>query len=258
MKLYWSYLKMQLKSQLQYRASFFLLILGQFITSFSALLSIWFLLQRFHAIEGFSFSEVLLCFAVVLMAFSLAELFVRGFDQFSSLIRSGDFDRIMVRPRNVMLQVLGSKMEFSRIGRLLQAILVFCYAIPSSGVQWTPDRVLLLILMILSGAAIFGGLFVIYASLCFFTTEGLEFINIFTDGGREFGAYPLSVYGRGVLQFFTFVVPLALAQYYPLLYLTGRSSSWLHFCAPLLAFLFLIPCLLLWRLGIRHYHSTGS
>ena len=258
MKLYWKYVKMHFRSQLQYRGAFFLLILGQFLSSFSALLSIWFLLQRFHAVDGFSFSEVLLCFAAVLMAFSLAELFVRGFDQFPSLIRSGDFDRIMVRPRNEMLQVLGAKMEFSRIGRLIQAILVFCYAIPASGVSWTAGRILLLVLMIASGTAVFAGLFIIYAALCFFTTEGLEFINIFTDGGREFGAYPLSAYGRGVLTFFTFAVPLALVQYYPLLYLTGRNSSLFCLLCPLLAFLFLIPCFLLWRLGMRHYHSTGS
>ncbi len=258
MRLYWSYIKMHFRSQLQYRSAFFLLILGQFITSFSALLSIWFLLRRFHEIDGFSFSEVLLCFAAVLMAFSLAELFVRGFDQFSSLIRRGDFDRILVRPRSAMLQVLGAKMEFSRIGRLLQAVCVFCYAIPVSGVHWTPDRILLLLLMIIGGTVVFAGLFVIYAALCFFTTEGLEFINIFTDGGREFGAYPLSVYGRSILQFFTFVVPLALVQYYPLLYLTGRSDSLLCLLSPLAAFLFLIPCYLLWRLGVRHYTSTGS
>lgn len=258
MRVYLRYLRIQLKSQLQYRASFFLLVLGQFVTSFSALLTVYFLMSRFHEIDGFSFSEVLLCFAVVLMGFSLAECFLRGFDQFGQLIRSGEFDRILVRPRSEMLQVLGAKMEFSRVGRFLQAALVFCYAIPASGIHWTADRILLLVLMVLSGAAVFGGLYVIYASLCFFTTEGLEFINIFTDGGREFGAYPLSVYGKSVLRFFTFVVPLALVQYYPLLYLTGRSGSILPFFSPFAALLFLIPCRLLWRIGVRHYRSTGS
>ena len=258
MRLYWKYIQAHLKSQMQYKASFFMTILGQFISSFSALLPIYFLMDRFHAVDGFSLSEILLCFAVILMAFSLAECFVRGFDQFSQMISNGEFDRIMVRPRGEMLQVLCSKIEFSRLGRLIQAICVFCYAIPSSGVIWTADKILLLFLMIFSGAVVFSGLFIIYAALCFFTTEGLEFINIFTDGGREFGAYPLSVYGDGILKFFTFAIPLALVQYYPLLYLTGRSSNLLYFLTPLIACLFLIPCFLLWRIGVRHYKSTGS
>lgn len=72
----------------------------------------------------------------------------------------------------------------------------------------------------------------IYASLCFYTTEGLEFMNIFTDGGREFGRYPFRVYGEGVLKFFTYIIPLALFQYYPLLFLLGRSSNRLLMLCP--------------------------
>ena len=83
-------------------------------------------------------------------------------------------------------------------------------------------------------------------------------MNVFTDGGREFGSYPFSVYGDTVLKVLTYVVPLALFQYYPLLYLTGRSDSVLYYLAPLLSLLFLIPCALLWRLGVRHYKSIGS
>lgn len=258
MRLYFKYFQIHLKSQMQYRTSFLLLTLGQFVTSFSAFLSVFFLMDRFHAIDGFSFSEILLCFAVVLMAFSLAECFLRGFDRFTAIISDGTFDRIMVRPRGEMLQVLCSQIEFSRLGRLVQAVCVFCYAIPASGIVWTADKILLLVLMIFSGVAVFSGLFIIYAALCFFTTEALEFMNIFTDGGREFGSYPISVYGEGILKFFTYVIPLALVQYYPLLYLTGRSGNVWYFFLPLIACLFLAPCFLLWRIGVRHYKSTGS
>ena len=68
----------------------------------------------------------------------------------------------------------------------------------------------------------------------------------------------VEVYGEGILRFCTFVVPLALCQYYPLLYLTGRVDVFGYALLPLLSGVFLIPCLLLWRLGIRHYKSTGS
>lgn len=84
-------------------------------------------------------------------------------------------------------------------------------------------------------------------------------MNVFTDGGREFGSYPFSVYGDTVLKVLTYVVPLALFQYYPLLYLTGRSDSVLYYLAPLLSLLFLIPWRpALGRLGVRHYKSIGS
>ena len=258
MKLYFRYLSIHLKSQMQYKTSFFMTVLGQFITSLSAFLSIYFLMSRFYTVKDFSYNEVLLCFATVLMAFSLAECFARGFDTFSGMIGNGEFDRIMVRPRNEIFQVLASRIELTRAGRFLQAVIVFIYAIPTSGITWTFGKILTLMLMIISGMVIFSGLFLIYAALCFFTTEGLEFMNIFTDGGREFGRYPLSIYGEEILKFFTYVVPLALFQYYPLLYLTGRSENIMYMFFPVIGFLFILPCYFIWRIGVRHYKSTGS
>lgn len=243
---------------MQYKVSFFLTLLGQLLTSFSAFLGVYFLFARFNEIDGYTYQEVLLCLGVVLMAFSIAECFARGFDQFPSMISNGEFDRIMVRPRNEIFQILAAKMAFTRLGRCLQAMIIFVYAIPASGVDWTPIRILTLILMLIAGTAIFAGLFVIYAAICFFTIEGLEFMNIFTDGGREFGQYPFSVYGKPVLLFFTFVIPLALFQYYPFLYLIGHTTNIVYALLPLASLLFLLPCWLLWKLGVRKYQSTGS
>ncbi|MGI6665019.1 MAG: ABC transporter permease [Christensenellaceae bacterium] len=258
MRLYFKYFAIQLKSEMEHKLSFWLTTIGQFITAFSAVLGIYFLLSRFHAIEGFSFSEVLLCYAIVLVGFTLAECFARGFDTFFVMLGNGEFDRILVRPRGEIFQVFASKIEFGRIGRLLQAFAVLLYAIPASGAHWSLSNIFLLITMLLGGFTVFMGLFILYATLCFFTTEGLEFMNIFTYGSKEFGQYPVSVCGKEILAVFTYIVPIALFQYYPLLYLLGKSENLLYFFLPMLTPLFLIPCLALWKLGVRKYHSTGS
>ena len=112
--------------------------------------------------------------------------------------------------------------------------------------------------MLIGGTAVFTALFLIYAALCFFTLESLEIMNIFTDGAREFGKYPMGVYGEKMLLFTTFFIPYALIQYYPLLYILGRSTNRLLMFLPLLACWFLIPALLFWKFGVRHYKSSGS
>lgn len=258
MKLYLKYLSIHLKSQMQYKASFLLLTIGQFITSFSAFIGIYFLMSRFHTVNGFTFSEVLLCFSVVLTAFSLAECFARGFDMFFSMISNGEFDRILIRPRNIVFQVLASKAEFSRIGRLLQALLTLAVAVTHENFHWNAVKLLTLVLMILCGAIVFSALFAIGAAVCFYSTEGLEVLNIFTDGGREFGRYPLAVYGKDMLRFYTFIVPMALFQYYPFLFIIGRTDNLFFAFTPLLSLLFLIPVCILWHIGLKHYKSTGS
>ena len=256
--LYFQYFLTHLKSQMQYKTSFLLTAAGQFVTSFSTFLMTYFLMRRFHTVDGFAMEEVLISYAAVLMAFSIAECFFRGFDRFSGMLANGEFDRILLRPRGVILQVLCAKIEFSRMGRFLQALITFVVILPRCGIEWTPGRAAVLLFMIAGGTALFAGLFTVGAALCFFTTEGLEVINIFTDGGKEFGVYPLSVYGPVILRFYTFVVPLAMCQYYPLLWLTGRSANPWFAAAPICGFFFWIPAYLLWRVGVRHYVSTGS
>jgi len=258
MRLYAKYAAMHLKGQMQYKTSFFLSVAAQFLVSFTAFLGLYFMFGIFNEVGGFSFEQTLLCFAVMLMAFSLAEMLGRGFDLFPQMLGNGEFDRALVRPVNIVFQVIAAKMEFTRIGRLIQAAAVFCYAIPNCGVEWTRLKALTLVLMVVCGGFVFFGLFVVYAAFSFLTVEGLEFMNILTDGGREFGRYPFSVYGRNILRFLTFVVPLALFQYYPLLYLLDMEGDAAYMFLPAAGLLFLLPCYAFFRIGLGKYKSTGS
>lgn len=260
MRLYIKYFSMHLKSAMEHKTSFILTALGQGMTTLFSFFSIYFLFDRFGHIKGYSFNEVLLCFSTIFIAFALAECLSRGFDTFGSIIGNGQFDRIMVRPRHEILQVLGTRMELTKIGRLLQALFVLIYAVINIDITWDISKALTLCFMIIGGVVLFSGLFMIYASICFFTLEGLEFMNIFTDGGREIAQYPLDIYKDWVLKFFTFFIPLAWVNYYPFLYLIDKNtlSKELSMLIPLGTLLFLIPCYGLWRLGVRHYQSTGS
>lgn len=257
-RLYLHYVSINIRCMMQYKTSFLLSAIGQFLVSFNVFLGIFFMFQRFSNVEGFTYSEVLLCFSVVLLEFALAEMVARGFDTFSGMVRSGEFDRILVRPQNEILQVLGSKFELTRIGRILQAVVMFVYGIVKSNVVWSISKICTLLFMLIGGTVVFTALFFIYAALCFFTLEGLEFMNVFTDGAREFGKYPLGIYGKKMLLFMTFVIPYALIQYYPLLYILDRRTSIFYMLLPLAACWFFVPALLLWKFGVRCYQSSGS
>lgn len=240
-----------------YRGSFLLSCLGQLLVTVNTFLGVKFLMDRFGTIAGYTLPQLALCFAVILAATSLAECFARGLDAFASVLSEAQFDRLLVRPRGLLFQLLCEKMKLSMVPRLLQAVLMLAWAISAGAVRWTAPKAAVLALMILCGAALFFGLFLINAALCFFTLEGLEVMNIFTDGPREYGKYPFGIYGKGVLWILTLLVPLALVQHWPLQYLLDQGPFWYGFL-PLVSLLFLIPCAAVWRLGVRHYRSTGS
>ena len=260
MKLYFKYLLVLLKAQMQYRVSFWLLSLGQFFIPFSVFAGLYFLFERFGSIKGWSFFGVALCFSVVHMAFSISECCARGFDSFSGLVSTGEFDRVLVRPRSTVVQVMGSRFEFTRVGRLLQSLGVLVWALANLPVAWNAAKVITMVLMVASGIFIFTGILILAATLCFWTIQALEVANIFTDGGREMSQYPLNIYKKWMTRFFTFVIPFGCVNYYPLLYVLGRvrGNPIPYMLSPLYGMAFILPCLLIWRWGVKHYRSTGS
>ena len=162
MRLYLKFFAMHLKSRMAYKRSFFFSIVGQFMTAFTAFLALSFLFQRFGTVKGYTYGETLLCASVTLTSFALAESLFRGFDRFPAIfIRNAEFDRILVRPRGLIFQVLCQEIEFSRLGKLLQSLLMLGVGISRSPVTWSAGKAALLAAMVLGGTAVFIGLFLI-------------------------------------------------------------------------------------------------
>ena len=83
-------------------------------------------------------------------------------------------------------------------------------------------------------------------------------MNIFTDGSREFGQYPMSLFKREVLIVFTYLVPIACVNYYPVRYILGYSDSILYLISPLFCFVLFGLSIILFNRCLRHYSSSGS
>lgn len=260
MNLYLQYLKIRFKSQTVYRMSFILLCIGQFFVPFFVFIGLKLLFAKFHQIGDYSFDRVALLYGTIHTSFALAECFGRGFDSFSLLVRNGEFDRLMVRPQSLFLQVLGSRFEFTRIGRLVQGLAVLTMALSAAEVHWTVLKGLTVLLMILGGSMVFVSVMILFATTSFWVVERLEIANLFTDGGKEMAQYPISIYWDKVRQFFTFVIPFALVNYLPLNYIYNVVGYTHPFYAviPVFAIIFIFPCMAIWYFGVKHYQSTGS
>lgn len=257
MKLYFKALKLHLMSELEYKASFIASFLSQILVFFSYYFVILALFSKFDNIKGFSMYEVLLCFSVIQFGFDFNEVFARGVDQFDKLIVSGRFDLLLLRPKNIILQVLLNDSDFVKISRLIQAIIVMVIALSNLHIEYNVFKIIALLLMFLSAVVIFFGVLILAASYCFITIQGLEVRNVITNGGKSMAQYPIGVFNKGFLFIFTFIIPYAFVNYYPLLYFLGKSNNILYAFSPLLVFIYLIPCILAFNLGVKKYSSVG-
>jgi ABC-2 type transport system permease protein len=252
------------RATLQYRLSFVLMAFGYFITSGVEALGVWALFDRFGMLGRWSLAEVALLYGMVNVAFPISEALARGFDVFGQeFVKTGNFDRVLLRPRSTVLQLAGHEFQIHRIGRLLQGLIVLGVAMWLLPIDWTLWRLALLVFTILSGVVFFYALFIFQAAMSFWTVESLEIMNTLTYGGVETAQYPLAIYQTGFRRFFTFVVPLGCISYFPAVAILGiedplGSERWMQVAAPLAGYLFFAVSLVAWRSGIRHYTSTGS
>jgi ABC-2 type transport system permease protein len=253
-----------LRAQLQYPGSTLLMACGGFLTAIVDLVAIWALFDRFGPVQGWRFGDIAFFFGMVSISFALAETISRGFDVFGTdFVRTGAFDRVLLRPRMATLQLIGYDFRLRMMGRLIQGATVLAVATASLDFHWTVDAILLALWTTAGGVALFFGLVMLQATLSFWTVESLEVVNVVTYGGVQAAQFPLGLYAGWFRYLLIFVVPIGCVAYFPVLAILGRhdplgTPDWILPLTPAVGFVFLALCLVAWRRGVRRYTSTGT
>src|SRR5919204_2804950 len=208
--LYVRLISAQLRSQMQYKVSFSLALLGSFLMAVADFGVVAVLFNRIPLLGGWSLPEVALLYGLSGVCFAVAEMFAAALDNFQVHIVLGTFDRVLVRPRGALLQVISEDFALRRLGRIAQAVLVLAIALQLLAIDWSPGKVALLAIALVSGTVIYFAIFVLGATFCFWTVQAKEVTHMFTYGGDALASYPLDIYRGSVRRVFFFILPPAL------------------------------------------------
>ncbi len=254
---------MWVRSAMTYRTSFVVTMLGNGLMTGMDFVAILLMFSQVDSLGGWSLPEVAFLYGLSATAFGIADLVLGSMDVLGGRIRDGSFDTLLVRPAPVLAQVGADRFAVRRLGRITQGALVLGWALPAVDVAWTPAKVLLVPVMLVSGAAIFGAVFVAGAAFQFLAQDAAEVQNAFTYGGTTLLQYPPTVFGKDLVRGATFILPLAFVNWVPGAYVLGRPyplglPEWAAFAPPLVAAGCCALAGLAWRAGLRSYRSTGS
>ncbi|QEV22297.1 transporter [Streptomyces alboniger] len=254
---------MWIRSLMAYRLSFAMTALGNFAVTAFDFAAILLMFSQVDRLGGYSLPEIAFLYGASCTAFGLADLSLGSMDRLGRRVRDGTLDTLLVRPAPVLAQVAADRFGLHRLGRLTQGALVLAYALVVLDIEWSPLKVLMVPLMLVSGAGIFGALFVAGGAFQFVAQDAAEVQNAFTYGGTTLLQYPPSVFAKDLVRGVTFVLPLAFVNWLPVLYVLGRPYPldlpvWAAFTPPSVAVACLALAGLAWRAGLRSYRSTGS
>jgi ABC-2 type transport system permease protein len=254
---------MWVRSTMAYRTSFAALIVAQFLVTGLDFVAVLLMFSRVDMLGGFGLADVAFLYGVSSIGLGLADLVIGNVDRVGRRVRDGSLDAMLVRPVPAIVQVAADEFAIRRVGRVLQSAVVLIWALAALEVTWRWDRILLVPVMILSGAVIFAAIFVVGAAFQFAAQDAAEVANAFTYGGNFLTQYPLTIFPKELVRAVTFIVPIAFVNWYPALYVLGREDPLglpeaVQFAPPIVAAAMCGMAALAWRAGLRHYRSTGS
>ncbi|MFE0257880.1 ABC transporter permease [Streptomyces sp. NPDC059010] len=254
---------MWVRSSMTYRTSFAITLIGNLTMTGMDFVGILLMFSQVDTLGGWSLPEVAFLYGLSVTAFGIADLALGSMDVLGARMRDGSFDTLLVRPAPVLVQVGADRFALRRLGRIVQGGLVLGWALMSVDVDWTAAKVLLLPVMVISGAAIFSAVFVAGAAFQIYAQDAAEVQNAFTYGGTTLLQYPPTVFGKDLVRGVTFVLPLAFVNWVPAAHVLGRPypialPQWTVCAPPLVAAACCALAGLAWRTGLRSYRSTGS
>ena len=253
----------RLRSQLQYRTSLALETVGMFVTGFLDFAVILVLFHNVPALGEWTIAEVALLYGISGCAFALTDMAIGHLDLLSRLIRDGNFDLVLVRPRSTLFQVVTSDFHLRRVGKAAQALIVLAYALTANDIDWTVARVAVFAAALLAAVAIFASVWIAFICIAFWTVEGTETANTFTYGGHFLTQYPINIYDAWLRRFLAYFVPMAFVAYFPALYVLDKPDplglpTFLQVISPLVAVAAACAAGFVWRIAVRHYRSAGG
>ncbi len=257
-RLYYWFLVNRLKILMEYRVNFIIGATSTIFVQAAGLATIWVVMSQIPSLNGWNLEEILLIYGLVTLSKSINHMFADNLWVFGwQYVRSGRFDQFMVRPIDPLFHLLADRFCHDGLGNFLVGAALVAQSTAALGIEWTPLRLLYLVLAVLSGGLIFIALNLITAVSSFWIYDSIAVTQVIFNL-HEFAKYPLTIYNRGIGVLLTWLIPYGFASFYPASYLLGRDIGSLALLGPLVAVALLLISYCTWQFGLAHYSSTGS
>lgn len=258
------YSKNIMKSWFQYKVDAVLRSLAVFLRESTGIIVIYLTLLKFDTLNGWNLYEMLFLFSLLFVTYGILILFFTGLRDFGYIVRAGEFDRFILRPRGLLFQVIFANADwFAAIGHGCLGILLFVVSAGKVGVVWNAGTVVYYILAIIGGVLIQGALFLFLATLNIYLLETNALKELLYWNMRKFAGYPISIYHKVIQIGMIYVVPFAFVNYFPAQFLLRKEDMKIFpevymYLTPVVGLAMYGMAYLFWRYSYRHYKSSGN
>jgi viologen exporter family transport system permease protein len=257
--LFFDYFTQYAKVRISYRGDFFISLITSFAATIFGLAFVIVLFQKVPQLAGWRFEEVLFLYGFSLIPYGLFNVISTNLYDFgNNYIIEGKFDRILLRPISSLFQILFETFRIESLQEVATGIFCIGWASRHLHIGWPAWKIAMFLFFAACAGVIYISVFLILTTASFWFEDRIG-VHPPVWNVIAFGRYPLSIYSGGVQFFLCWVIPFGLASFYPSVRMLGRTVTPEYApVVPVVAAAFSAMAVSLWKLGTRHYSSTGS
>jgi ABC-2 type transport system permease protein len=254
-----AYFNQFLKTRLAYKWDFFISVFTSFTATILSLMFVWVIFGKIPRLKDWSFDEVLFLYGFSLVPFGLFNVVSLNLYQFSeNYLVEGRFDRVLLRPLDSLYQVLFESFRLESLQEVVTGLVVMYYAASHLGHAWIWADLFWFPVTLICAAIIYLSIFILFTSVSFWFEDRIGIVPPVYNM-IAFSRYPITIYNPVIQFVLSWLIPFAFASFYPASHFLRREEFTAFFyLVPLVALVFFTMACTVWRMGVRHYNSTGS
>lgn len=266
--LYARCLAVQIKAVLEYQADFWILMMSSVLMNLVGFVFLWTIFSKIPDVNGWSFWQVVVIYALVIVAEGVGSLFFEGAWNLSFLVNRGELDFMLLRPMSPIAQVMSSAVGMNGLGNLLLGGTLIGLSLSHLEVHWSAARIALALVLLVSAIAVKIGLNLATNASAFWIQSPFGAFSYSMHQLGDLARYPITIYAFAVQALITVAIPFAFISFFPAAAVFSKGGwhpggvdlplRWIGLATPLVAAYCLWMGVYLFRRGLRRYESAGN
>ena len=212
------------KTIMQSKVDFLMGLLGFFFTQLGGILFLLLIFEQIPHLEGWTLQQLIFIYGFAQIPRGIDHLFTDNIWMIAwRMVIDGEFDRYMLRPMNLLFQVISEKLQPDAVGELLVGTILIVYSVIKGVVVIDALHIIMFIVSVFAGALIYSAIKLFFASLAFWVKISAPFLQA-AYNMADFAKYPTEIYASVVRFIITWIIPFAFVAYLPASYFLGVSG----------------------------------
>ncbi len=257
-KLAWTYLRIGVMNEMQYRVNFFIQLLQSAISVATGLIGLSLVFGQVNNLAGWTRSELLAVMGVhILMGGVIRSAIQPNMERLMNDVRLGTLDFALTKPTDAQTLVSIREFRFWQLTDVLVGLAILIFAVVQLQAKMDALQVVAFIAALIMGSIMLYCVWLIVTSIAFWVTRVDEIVNLF-EGLYAAGRWPVTICPDWLRTGMTFLVPVAFAVTVPAEAMTNRLTPETMLFAFGLTVLFLLLARGVWLLGLRSYSGASA